>query len=252
MEDGKSTIEIANIEASNGLINTVDSVLLPPSLVMALANFNVKGVENEGIVSMFLTAITLLDFSWLTAITEGPFTLFVPTNEAFVAAGITDYAIGVTDNYTLLRDLLLYHVIRGSYDIAATVRFTSMVTEIGPSVGVKGLVLVDAEGGEANIIDSDIKAFNGYVHIIDKVLLPAALPPLPRSSGPDGFMLSPGVMMGMLAGVVIVTIFALALLFRMSQTQPEPDHAHTAGLPRPDVVMPQAFHHPTVHVWSPL
>ncbi len=101
----------------------------------------------------------------------GPFTVFAPTNAAFDAlpAGTVDDLLK-PENKEKLADILQYHVSVSVYE-------TSMLTD-GRVIGqVNGgnVTITNKDGkmmvNDANIVAS-IKASNGIVHVIDKVLLP--------------------------------------------------------------------------------
>lgn len=109
----------------------------------------------------------------------GPFTVFAPTNAAF-ASLLTE--LGLTKaqllaDKALLTTVLTYHVVPGSVRRADIPLGKAVTTVQG------GLFKVDAAGNALTITDgrnrvagisaTDIQAFNGVVHVIDKVLLPA-------------------------------------------------------------------------------
>lgn len=103
---------------------------------------------------------------------SGPFTVFAPTNEAFAAlpAGTLDELL-LPENREQLRNVLLHHVADGSV-MAADVETMPTVTTLEG-----GDLSVSAEGdsvmvGEATVIEPNIEADNGVIHVIDAVLLP--------------------------------------------------------------------------------
>jgi len=116
---------------------------------------------------------------------DGPFTVFAPTNDAFVALldALGDDYNSLEDFDTdaekeLLRDILLYHVVASqvlSTDLAAGevgTAYAGNSVEVIASGG--SFVIGDASTVDANITAADIEASNGVVHLIDKVLLPQA------------------------------------------------------------------------------
>lgn len=109
---------------------------------------------------------------------EGPFTVFAPTDAAFVAAL---EALGVTAeellaDTELLTAVLTYHVVPGYVTAADVVGMGSgPVTtvngaDIEVTVGEDGSVMVN----NANVVAVDVLASNGVIHVIDAVLLPPA------------------------------------------------------------------------------
>ncbi|WP_273567614.1 fasciclin domain-containing protein [Maribacter halichondriae] len=120
-----------------------------------------------------------------TLSSEGPFTVFAPTNDAFVALldALGDDYNSLEDFDTqaekdLLRDILLYHVITSkvlSTDLAegdVPTAYADNSVQVIASGGT--FVIGDASETDANITAVDIEASNGVVHLIDKVLLPQA------------------------------------------------------------------------------
>lgn len=106
---------------------------------------------------------------------NGPFTVFAPTNEAFAALpeGTLEMLLK-PENKDKLVQVLTYHVVAGkvmSTDLsngqkAKTVQGESITVAIN-SAGVK------ISG--ANVIAADVKAKNGVVHVIDRVILPPSM-----------------------------------------------------------------------------
>ncbi|WP_297781395.1 fasciclin domain-containing protein [uncultured Roseovarius sp.] len=102
---------------------------------------------------------------------DGPFTVFAPTNDAFAAlpAGTVEDLLK-PENKDKLAAILTYHVVPGkvmSTDLsdgmtAATVQGSEVT--IGTSDGVT----VDS----AKVVQADIEATNGVIHVIDTVIMP--------------------------------------------------------------------------------
>lgn len=163
-------VVIANIEASNGIIHVIDTVLLPPTLP------NI--VETAASDERFETLVAALQSTGLDAAltNEGPFTVFAPTDDAFEALA-TALEVDVADLLDLpeLADVLLYHVANGRLKAENVVEVERITTLLGEDVKVN----VTPEGvfiNEAKIIIADIKAENGIIHVIDDVLIPEEMP----------------------------------------------------------------------------
>lgn len=117
-----------------------------------------------------------------TLSSEGPFTVFAPTNEAFAAAL---EALGITAEELLasegLAGILTYHVVAGKLmaaDVLAAVEAgggEAMVDTVNGApitvTVVDGMVMID---GTATVTAVDLEAANGVVHVIDAVILPPA------------------------------------------------------------------------------
>ena len=104
----------------------------------------------------------------------GPFTVFAPTDAAFakLPAGTVEMLLQ-PENKQKLIDVLTYHVVPGSVKAAQVVKLTSAKTVEGAPVAIKvtdGKVYVN----DAQVVQTDILASNGIIHVIDTVLLPPA------------------------------------------------------------------------------
>src|SRR5690606_15025409 len=103
----------------------------------------------------------------------GPFTVFAPTDDAFAAlpAGTVEELLK-PENKAKLASILTYHVVSGSVPSSEAVKLTSAKTVNGEE-----LTLSTASGGlevdGAKVIQADVAASNGVIHVIDKVMLPA-------------------------------------------------------------------------------
>jgi uncharacterized surface protein with fasciclin (FAS1) repeats len=102
----------------------------------------------------------------------GPFTVFAPTDAAFAAlpAGTVDTLL-LPENRDRLRAILTYHVVAGDVRAAQVTTMTSATTVQGASLPIStvdGQVRV----GEATVVNADVVASNGVIHVIDRVLLP--------------------------------------------------------------------------------
>lgn len=102
----------------------------------------------------------------------GPFTVFAPTDEAFdkLPAGTLDDLLK-PENKERLRSVLTYHVVPGKYSAEDVADMDAAPTVNGKELALRveqGVVMVDG----AKVIEADIEASNGVIHVIDAVLLP--------------------------------------------------------------------------------
>lgn len=104
-----------------------------------------------------------------TLSSEGPFTVFAPTDEAFAKIP-ADTLQAVLNNREQLTAILTYHVVPGKLMASDVVRSSQLQTVQGQSITVstEGGVRVD----DANVIQTDIEADNGVIHVIDTVIMP--------------------------------------------------------------------------------
>ncbi len=103
---------------------------------------------------------------------DGPFTVFAPTNEAFAALpeGTVENLLK-PENKEQLIAVLTYHVIPGkvmSSDIAGQTAEVKTVQGSELSIDATSGVMVDG----ASVVMADIITSNGIIHVIDKVVLP--------------------------------------------------------------------------------
>jgi len=99
---------------------------------------------------------------------KGPFTLFVPNNSAF--QDVADLK-ALTDDKAKLKTVLTYHVVADwglSYDDLIAKKTVATMAGKDVAIDASGLLKI----GGANIIRGNIKCRNGYIHVIDKVLVP--------------------------------------------------------------------------------
>lgn len=114
----------------------------------------------------------------------GNYTVFAPTNDAFIEAGYTEAAIDAlpTTGIPALRELLLNHVITGKtlstalsnnlYVKTLGKGAASSTNTLSMHIGVTGTgsaTAITLNGG-AQVITADIEASNGVVHIVDEVI----------------------------------------------------------------------------------
>ena len=196
-----AAVVTANIEASNGIIHVIDTVLIPPAEPpqepaeepaeeMAdepageMADEPAEEMEVAGTVvevavesGAFPTLVAAVQAAGLveTLSGPGPFTVFAPTEEAFAAAlaalGMTaDELLGDTE---LLGAVLAYHVLPVAAPAEAVVALDgqSVATVGGAEVSITvdgGTVMVN----DAAVVTANIEASNGIIHVIDTVLIP--------------------------------------------------------------------------------
>jgi len=172
---------ITDVEASNGVIHVIDAVLLPPAdepaampETGAAAQAEMDIVDTAVANGSFTTLVTAIEAAGLvdTLKSEGPFTVFAPTDDAFNALPEGTIEALLNDIPTLT-DILLYHVVSGEVMAADVVNLSSADTVLGEPVAIR----VEGDAvyvNEAQVIITDVEASNGVIHVIDAVLLPPA------------------------------------------------------------------------------
>jgi len=188
-------VTVADIVTDNGVVHVIDAVLTPPT------PFTVVDVIVESDVHNLLEAAVIeADLAGALA-GEGPFTVFAPTDDAFIALAT---ALDVTAEDLLalpeLADILLYHVVGAqvlSTDLADGATATTLLGEdVTVSIECDGSIFIN----DAQVTVADIATDNGVVHVIDAVLLP---PPAPADCE-DGDCCGEGTVWDAESGTCIV------------------------------------------------
>lgn len=127
-------------------------------------------LDASGLAFVFDQNFVCTYFGWFCH----EYTVFAPTDDAFAALGEDTLERLLDEDYAPhLRDILLYHAVPGeilSADIADGAEAETLNHEtVTASVG-GGIQL----NGDANVVQADIEASNGVVHVIDSVLLPSS------------------------------------------------------------------------------
>lgn len=139
-------------------------------------NMLVKARENPNL-STVVELLELARFDDVFAC-AGPFTGFFPQNDAFAALDqqILDFLVDPA-NIDALQGLLLYHLLPGTETIED---LTGKLGEIQTLLPAESLILkasTNATNGvlqinDAFVVESNVLACNGIIHVIDDVLLP--------------------------------------------------------------------------------
>ncbi len=170
---GTATVTTADVQASNGVIHIIDTVLIPPVDIPATA-------QTTGIHDSLVAAVVQADLL-ATLQGTGPFTLFAPTDQAFADAGIDLAALDNPTGKETLSDILLYHVVPSQVPASAVTECMSADAANGQplSFTVGNGVMVN----DANVTMTDVVTSNGLIHVIDKVLTPSDTPNnIPRTA----------------------------------------------------------------------
>jgi transforming growth factor-beta-induced protein len=172
----QANVITADIEAANGVIHVIDSVIVPPDFMLEQPTMMEDKPDIVDIAlsdPSFSMLVMLLQEAQLVGALQGdgPFTVFAPTNDAFVEL-VT--ALDITPEELMaqpgLADVLLYHVVSGKV----------MSTDLSDGLEAPTLngdtIIFDLSSGvmadQANVTAADIEAANGVVHVIDSVLIP--------------------------------------------------------------------------------
>jgi uncharacterized surface protein with fasciclin (FAS1) repeats len=159
-------VSVTNIEATNGVVHVLDAVMLPPAstVVDVVVNSEVHNTLEAAVVAAELAD----DLSG-----DGPFTVFAPTDAAFELLPDGTVETLLQDPTGDLAKILLYHVLGGEV----------LSTDLSDGLTARALlgqditVTIDDDGvfiNDAQVSVTDIRTFNGVVHVLDAVILPPA------------------------------------------------------------------------------
>lgn len=173
--NGESMITRA-VRAENGIVHAVNRVIPLPTVVTFA-----KADENLEILLAALTRPDLTtDFPSILSTgadtSPAPFTVFAPTNDAFIALLQELGANSLSDiDEPTLKSTLTYHVIAETVAAASDLSDNLQLETLGGTITANvtgGATLTDGNNRVSNIIAVDIQADNGVIHLIDKVILP--------------------------------------------------------------------------------
>jgi uncharacterized surface protein with fasciclin (FAS1) repeats len=155
------------------------SVLLGSALAIGISSAASAAniVDTAASAGQFQTLLAAAQAAGLadTLANGGPFTVFAPTDEAFAALPEgTVEGLLLPENQDQLAAILTYHVVDGavmSGEIAdGASEVPTLNTAAGPLAVEKGGYGVTVDG--ASVVQADIEADNGVIHVIDSVLMP--------------------------------------------------------------------------------
>ncbi|MFN7905533.1 MAG: fasciclin domain-containing protein [Pseudobdellovibrionaceae bacterium] len=165
-----SKVIITDIQAKNGIIHVIDTVLIPEA---ASAPKKLDIVDTAIAAGSFKTLVAAVSAAGLVETLRGevPFTVFAPTDEAFAKLGKTVDELLLPENKETLTQILLYHVVAGK-----VLAKDAVLLSEAPSVSGAKLALKVESGSlfinQSKVIAADIETSNGVIHVIDAVLIP--------------------------------------------------------------------------------
>jgi transforming growth factor-beta-induced protein len=174
-------INTADVMTSNGVVHIMNGVLVPPSVLQFVNTIVEPAYFNKNFTTL-IAAVKAASPSILeTLLGDGPgnagMTLFAPTNEAFVQAGITE----LPDQATL-DAVLTYHLIDGVVESSGLPATTAAAPATISTVGGDFYLSNKGDGayinGNTKVTITDIDPSegngdaNGVVHVIDQTLIP--------------------------------------------------------------------------------
>ena len=165
-----------DVITSNGLIHVIDKVLTPTDTPRDIPRTAQCTGSHDSLVAAVVQAELLA-----TLQDAGPFTVFAPTDQAFTDAGIDLAALDTPEGKQTLSDILLYHVVPSSVPSSAVT--DCMLADAANTQPLSFTVGNGVMVNDANVIQADVMASNGIIHVIDKVLTPSDTPrDIPRTA----------------------------------------------------------------------
>lgn len=156
-----------DVEAANGIIHVIDSVIISGRKDI---------VESAKSLGRFKTWIALVEAAGLTETLKekGPFTVFMPSDEAFGRLEVDELVpLLEPENKQRLRSIIEYHLIPKRLGLGWRSRITAQGSESGLGQDIENRLL---RINQSEQVFSYFDAANGALWKIDKVLLPPAEP----------------------------------------------------------------------------
>jgi uncharacterized surface protein with fasciclin (FAS1) repeats len=171
-----ATVTTPNVIASNGVVHIIDKVLIPENFTAP----NIPALATDANLSTLVTALRKAEL--VTAVSDGPLTVFAPTNAAFAAlpTGLLDKLLEPA-NLQALQQVLKYHVVSGEVVSSALKNGEKVPTLEGSNLNIT-ISGSEVDVNKAKVIKADQFAVNGVVHVIDAVLVPPDFVLPPRST----------------------------------------------------------------------
>lgn len=187
----ESKVVNPDIMAVNGIIHSIDSVLIPAleaidaNVVsdvpkMSIADILSSATADDLGLSIFRDRV-VADSELTTILNDnGPFTILIPTDEGFMLMGEMTgiYLSELQNDSTLFRDFLDYHLLPGTIS-TKTLQMLAEQPDLRIMTMLPGTtVSIDVQDNQTSvdeyvqILGDEIRASNGIIHVIDNVLLP--------------------------------------------------------------------------------
>lgn len=164
---GSAKVLKTDISCSNGIIHVVDAVIMPTTKT-------IPEVANEA--GAFKTLLAAAKAAGLaeTLGSDGPFTIFAPTDKAFkkLPEGTVENLLK-PENKDKLANILKYHVVSGRIYDAEALKAGKAETLLSKKMITAKQMGKDVKINDAKVLKTNIEATNGVIHVIDSVLIPA-------------------------------------------------------------------------------
>ena len=174
-----SKIIATDVAASNGTVHVVDKVLLATgvNIVESAILLQTKKVFKTAELTFLVQAVISSGLAGVLANPSNNFTVYAPSDAAFIAAGIPNVQAVAAIPQATLQAILLNHAIGGgkfTSEQTGTTATTAGGGTLTYSQFNNGVFTIKSNGNPkaANMVIPDIQCSNGVVHVIDQILLP--------------------------------------------------------------------------------
>ncbi|CAL1526036.1 unnamed protein product [Lymnaea stagnalis] len=161
-------ITVKNIAVTHGTLHGLDGVLVPPTSSVSQIAF--KRADLSNFTSLVVKANLI---NYLTASSDG--TYFIPSNDAI--SKLSPAALTYLEAHPAdLAETIKYHIVRSMTVFSLGLKHSLSMTSADNNHDLL-MFLEDGSGGfiinDAKIVEKDIIATDGVIHVIDKVLIPS-------------------------------------------------------------------------------
>ena len=172
--NGAANVAVADVVASNGIIHAIDGVITLPTIATFATSNPALSILVDALAYADTGMPTVPYIDTVSDATAGPFTVFAPTNDAFVdvlgelnLTALTDLTTDQVDT------VLLYHIVGANVQSSGLPNGTVAALGGNLTADNTAFTLTDPNDRVSNIVTSlvDIQGINGVVHVIDKVIL---------------------------------------------------------------------------------
>ena len=165
-------VKTADVSASNGIIHVISSVMTPPTQTIA------EIASGNSNLSLLLTAVSRAGLAGAVS-AAGKYTVFAPTNDAFIAAGFPDAATINAAPIPAVAAIVKAHLFSTSVFASDLIQGQTVATLQSGALLVVGTTppsvkLSTSMNPASNILAPsgvNIIATNGVIHLIDRVIL---------------------------------------------------------------------------------
>lgn len=181
-QEEKDKMEMEKMEAEEEAKREADMKMEQERMEMQANSIAAKAMATPDL-STLVSALQSAELAQMMKEDEGPFTVFAPTNAAFAKVPkATMDKLMMAENKSDLQTVLKYHVVSGkitSTDLVQAIKDnkgaykfkTVEGAELTAMMSGDKVVLKDGNGKTATVVQADVDASNGVVHVIDAVVM---------------------------------------------------------------------------------